>query len=119
MTCGLVLSTLSGRQDGSAAGGGAPWGEGEGSGDNDSSPGESSSDRSDLDRGGGEGGVGGVGDDGGSMGGGLAFAFGVACLSGALLARATGGVAQARACPRTLPTPSACTSARDHPERSM
>jgi len=90
LTAGLVLSALGGRQEGGGIGGGGSGngssgdGSGDGSSDGEGGEGESSS-------------IVVVVSDGSGDGGGLAFAFGVLCLGGALLARATGGVAQERA----------------------
>ena len=88
LTAGLVLSALGGREEGDGGGGGGGNGSSDGSGDGidegESGEGESSP-------------IVVVVSGGAGYGGGLAFAFGVLCLGGALLARATGGVAQERA----------------------
>eukprot|EP00964_Phaeocystis_antarctica_P052449 scaffold30710_cov61-Phaeocystis_antarctica.AAC.7 len=108
LTAGLVLSALGGREEGDGSssggsggggGGGGGGGDGIGGGIGGGGSGNGSSDGIDE----GESGEGGSSpivvavSNGAGYGGGLAFAFGVLCLGGALLARATGGVAQERA----------------------
>ena len=104
LTAGLVLSALGGREegDGGSSGGGG-GGDGIGGGIGGGGSGNGSGDGSGDGSGEGESGEGEsspivvVVSGGAGYGGGLAFAFGVLCLGGALLARATGGVAQERA----------------------